>query len=390
MNEKVKFYILTFIRYLGDSFFYPFFALYLHTKENIGESKIGILIALSPFIGLIANPIFSKLSKNYKTLKNVLGIIGIIEAIIIVVLLKCNSFYTLLIFTILLALVGSSHYGLFDSLITIYATENKMNFSKIRVWGSIAYVFGTAIGGEIIEKMNYDFSFILCSVFFILSSILYFSVKPIYNNIKKEEKRSYKEVLTNKKFLSYLVFYMLLYGVMKTSNNYYSLLLESRGLSESVFGYNYTMFVLVEVILLFVFNKYNKKLNFQKLLFISSLFTAIMTFVNGSNLPSYVIIAISALRGIAWSIILHISNKVVVNLLGIKNTTLGTMALDLTYSMIVILCNSMGGFIIEDSGYNIFYTLLGVLATIDLIYYLLVVRKNICVNDEIETGEVTE
>ena len=86
MKERMKYYILTFIRYLGDAFFYPFFALYLHTKDNVGEARIGILIALTPLIGLVANPIFSKICKNFKILKSVLGIIGILEAIMICVL----------------------------------------------------------------------------------------------------------------------------------------------------------------------------------------------------------------------------------------------------------------------------------------------------------------
>ena len=69
MKEKYKYYFLTFIRFLGDSFFYPFFALYLHSKEGIGEGRIGVLIAIIPFIGLIANPILSKICKNFKILK---------------------------------------------------------------------------------------------------------------------------------------------------------------------------------------------------------------------------------------------------------------------------------------------------------------------------------
>ena len=67
MNEKIKYYLLTFIRYFGDSFFYPFFSLYLYSKENIAESKVGILVALTPLIGLLANPLFSKICKNFKT-----------------------------------------------------------------------------------------------------------------------------------------------------------------------------------------------------------------------------------------------------------------------------------------------------------------------------------
>ena len=383
MKEKYKYYFLTFIRFLGDSFFYPFFALYLHSKEGIGEGRIGVLIAIIPFIGLIANPILSKICKNFKILKIVLGIIGILEALLIYLILNVNDFYSLLILTILLALVGSSHYGLQDSLLTIFATNNKMNYSNIRVWGSIAYIFGTAIAGFLIKEFNYDFCFYICSVLFVMASIFYLSVKSAYNEEKKEEKRSFKEVIKKKNFNLYVIFYMLFYGVFKTSNNFYSLLLESRGLSEAIFGYNYAIFVSVEVMLLFLFDRFNKKLNYKRLLGIAVISLSIMVLVNASSLPSTLIIIFSILIGVSWGIVLHVSNKVVVQFLGVKNTTVGTMILDLAYSIIVIICNTSGGHIIEATSYQLFYFILAIIAIIDSVFYYLFVRKHINVNDEI-------
>lgn len=389
MKEKYKYYLLTFIRYLGDSFFYPFFALYLHTKDSIGESKIGILIAITPFIGIIANPIFSKICKNFRILKNVLGVIGIIEAVVICVLLKADNFYTLLIFTILLSLFGSCHYGLFDSLLTIFSKENNINYSNIRVWGSIAYIVGTILAGVVIKKFEYDLSFYICAFCFFLASFLYFILKPIYKGDKIEEKRNFKAILKNKEFILYLIFYMLFYGVLKTSNNYYSLLLESRGLSSVVYGQNYALFVFVEVVLLIIFDKINKKLNYKVLLGLAIVSLTIMSFVNASKLPSIILIIFSMLRGVSWGIALHVSNKVIVSLLGLKNTTLGTMMLDLCYSIVVIIINTSGGYIIEGTSYNMFYLILAAIASIDAIFYFVFVRKYICVNDELDVRKET-
>ena len=97
-------------------------------------------------------------------------------------------------------------------------------------------------------------------------------IDKIYNEIKKEGKRSYKEVLFNGPFILYAIFYMLMYGVLKTSNNYYPLLLESRNLSESIFGYNYTIFVGVEAAMLIVLDKINKRVNYKNLMLIAILF----------------------------------------------------------------------------------------------------------------------
>lgn len=69
-NETNKYKILSFVRYLGDGFFYPFFALYLHSVDLL-ESKIGFILSLAPLIGIIMNPIYSHFARILKKLENV-------------------------------------------------------------------------------------------------------------------------------------------------------------------------------------------------------------------------------------------------------------------------------------------------------------------------------
>ena len=58
MTENIKYKVLMFIRYLGDSFFYPFFALYL-----------SIPIAQKPII-LIANKYINKFFTSIISIKS--------------------------------------------------------------------------------------------------------------------------------------------------------------------------------------------------------------------------------------------------------------------------------------------------------------------------------
>ena len=160
-------------------------------------------------------------------------------------------------------------------------------------------------------------------------------------------------------------------------------------MSSVVYGQNYALFVFVEVVLLIIFDKINKKLNYKVLLGLAIVSLTIMSFVNASKLPSIILIIFSMLRGVSWGIALHVSNKVIVSLLGLKNTTLGTMMLDLCYSIVVIIINTSGGYIIEGTSYNMFYLILAAIASIDAIFYFVFVRKYICVNDELDVRKET-
>ena len=388
MNESIKFKILMFIRYLGDSFFYPFLALYLHSL-NFGEAKIGYLIAIIPLISIICNPIYSKLCKNTKILKYTLAIISFLEALVILSIIFITNYYLLLVLIILLAISGTSHYGLLDSYSTQYAKINDINFSNLRVYGSIAYVIGLITSGYVINLFGYGVSFIICSVLFTLTSIMYLIIKPIFDEIKNhEEKRNYKEVFSNKGYLLFLIYYVFLFGIQKASNNYYGLLLESKGISSSGYGYVYAMGVVMEVITLILFNKYNKKLNFKLLLLIAIASIAIQNMINGSNLSVYVIISSYILRGIAYGILLHVNYKILVNLVGVKNSTIVILLEELGINILVIIANAIGGNIIENISYNAYYLILGSMAFLDLIYYLIFVQKYVIKNDKIEVVNV--
>ena len=124
-KENIKYKILTTIRYLGDGFFYPFFALYLVTR-GLTEARIGFILGISPLLAIIMNPVYSKICNNVKKLKTTLGVISILEGLMILFIGLSSDFYLISVLTLLMAIFGSCHYGLMDSLLAIYSDIHHM------------------------------------------------------------------------------------------------------------------------------------------------------------------------------------------------------------------------------------------------------------------------
>lgn len=382
MSETNKFKLLTFIRYLGDSFFYPFLSLYLNTF-TFGEAKIGFLISLVPIISMICNPIYSKLCKNSIILKRMLSLITIIEGLFILLIGYSSSYYLVLIFIILISISGCSHYGLLDSLTTIYSKNNNINFSSIRIFGSAAYAFGTFLSGVIAEKFSYSFCFIISFVLFFITGLIYLWVKPVYDEKKNEieEKRSYKEVFRNKKCLLYIMFYVLVYGLIKGGTHFFSLLLNSRGLGSDIFGFVYSGVVVVELITMLLCIKFDKKMNYKVAFLISIISLVITNFISSTNLPSIVIILCYAFRGISVAIAFHLNYKTLVYLAGLKNITIVCLLEELLLNIFFALVDFFGGRVIEYVSYNMFYFILAMVALFGTLYYLFIVRKFVAKNN---------
>lgn len=375
MKEVTKYKLFNGIRYLGDAFFYPFFSLYLKSQDLV-EDKIGFLLSISPIIAIIANPLYSMLCKNTNRTKNVLKVITILEGIIILLISFSSNFYLISVLTFLLAIFGSCHYGLMDSITSVFAEKNNINYSSMRLYGSVAYIIATTLGGYIIDFIGFKASFGLACFLFILTGIIYHSLKPIDLengastedlNLDNKPKAIYLDIFKNKKYVLFIIFYVFLLGTHFASDGFYSLYLESRGVTSNEYGLIYSYFVTFEVIMLIYLNKTKRKFNTNKLLILSCIFLITRTICNYLYLPLPIVIFVSCLRGIGYAICLHTCYHYVIGIVGAKKGTFAIMMMTLFYSLYLATFNNIFGNIIKNYSYKTFYFVTIILAIIALI-----------------------
>jgi len=380
MREITKYKLNAAIRYFGDAFFYPFFALYL-INSGLTESKIGFILSITPIIAIIANPIYSHLCQDIKTTRKVLRIITIMEALIIIGISFSTNFYLVSGLVILLSLFGSSHYGLLDSLTAVYASETKINYTNIRIFGSIAYIIATTLGGFVIQYLGFQFCFIIASTAFILSGLMYHFLKPIELNETEQEKEKprYRILFQNKDFVFYALFYVVMIGTTVSGEAFFPTYLESRGITSNQYGLIFSYFVLFEVVTIIVLNKYFKKVNYHLLLTIYTILTSIRLLVNFLYLPVTIVVLFSALRGIANAVVLFGSFHYIIKLVGEKSVTMAFMLMVFLQSIYVAIFNNINGTIIEMSSYKTFYLVnmsISICITLLAIFRLFYYHKN--------------
>ncbi|MBQ9449441.1 MAG: MFS transporter [Acholeplasmatales bacterium] len=371
-KENFKYKLLTALRYLGDGFFYPFFSLYLVTR-GLTEARIGFILGISPLLAIIMNPIYSKLCNNVKKVKITLGIISILEGLIILTIGFSKDFYLISALTILMSIFGSCHYGLMNSLVAVYSDKTKQNYSGIRMYGSAAYIIATATGGYICKVVSYQLAFGLSCALFIISGILYLLLHNIeVDEAPAEEKKSdfkdYKVILKNKSYIFFAVFYAVINALVITGTNFLPTYLETRGVDSDGYGLVYAYFVLFEVIFLIILNKVKIKASAYTLMILASLTLIIRIIPCYFDAPVWVIISLSAFRGIGYAIILHVCFQNITKALGEEKATKGIMLATLLYSILLFTFNNVNGILIESFGYKTFH-LVNLIASILLVIY---------------------
>ena len=371
--ESKKLKIIFFIRYFGDAFFYSFFQVFLAYK-GLSESQIGIVAAITPFTSIIANPCWQFFSKDANTNRRILKVISIIEALLIISFTTVSSFEIICILTALVAIVGSPHYSLLDGFTATYCDINKKTYSKIRIYGSIAYVFSTTIGGILITQIGYNWVFTLSGIFMISASILFNFVRPLEltSEEKKPLKRDYRSLLTNKRFYFYLFFYIFTITVSGLGDTFFGVFLTKiKGLSESEYGMYYSYIVICECIIMFILGKWGKKIKDEYLFVFMGLSFSLRLLIAGLNLPTSVIVLCAGARGFAYGTFLYLNFNYIIKIVKLENVTAGILVIAIVNNTFLGIMNIFCGRLIESFGYNNVFLVQGIIIIIATFCFLI-------------------
>ena len=361
--------VFYFIRYFGDSLFYSFFQLFLYSK-GFPESRIGLILAITPITSILVNPFWNYISKDANVIRKLIRIITIIEGLLIITIGQLSMFELVAVLTCLIAIIGSPFYSLFDGFTATFTETYHMEYSKMRRIGALAYIFGCSLGGVLLNYIGYAWVFMISGFLFILCSIFISLIKPLPLEEKVKEKRNYRAILTNKEFYFYLAFYVLTFSIASLGDNFFGVFLtKERGITDSMYGQIVAAWVIVEFVTMLILARVGKKAKDLYLYGLIGLVYAIRLFVVGFNLPTMVIIGFAVLRGISMGTLLHIHLKHLVKIIKLENLTAGIFIIAIVSSIILAVGNTVCGYFIEYYGYSSVFMVLGCIVLIATLIY---------------------
>lgn len=250
-NEYPRtFWMMIFVNFvdrLGGSLLFPFFALYLTKRFNVGMTEVGTLFAVffaSGFIGSFPGGaltdrfgrrgiiIFSLLASSLSTL--LMGFVGTFEVFIIVAFVSG-------IFT---DVGGPAYEAVFIDVLPV--EKRASGFGIRRVAFNLAIVIGPAIGGFIAAR-SYLALFIIDAIVSSIVALLVFLLIPETKPAVPEEKApetlgdtfvGYLRVLRDGKFIAFTAACFLAWLVYMNMNTTLGVYLRDRhGIPESGYGW---------------------------------------------------------------------------------------------------------------------------------------------------------
>lgn len=366
MQQINKYRLIFFLRYLGDSFFLSFFSLYL-LSLNIEGPRLGFILAILQATSIIFNPLWGLITKNPRINLNIASWMVFFEALAIVVFWQFVTFEIIAIIVFCIGIVSTPYHSIQDGIIGSYCDEHSYDFATIRIFGSIAYVFATALGGFIITYLGFEFSFAITSVLYIIVFILWKTIKaPKLPEEEKIEKGSFKSVLSNKDFLIYVIAFIFGVGSLSVGDNYFGVFLDSREISIITIGLLTSAIIFVEVMVVNIIIRKKINQNYRFLIITSLVFILLRNFTFSFD-PSFTYILIfSILKGLGWGGIVSVHLNYLVSIVKKKDLTYAIMFLTSIYSLFVALMNYLVGKFYVVYGFGRLYLVLSFLTLIGI------------------------
>ncbi|MBQ2160831.1 MAG: MFS transporter, partial [Firmicutes bacterium] len=264
---------------------------------------------------------------------------------------------------------GPSH-GLCDSMIM----DKNENFPAIRACGAIGYASAVFICGQIAQHTGLKVAFIIHAIAFVIAGLIMrkFS-EPVNYSEKKETGEAIKisELMKDRGFRRLLVFSFFALGPTMAHNTYFSYLYMDAGGDIAGVGLAFLLMAGSEAPFMWLVPLMNRRISTEKLILFAIVVGFARFMLYGMGPSTGVLLGTFFLQGILNGILLVEVVKYFGKIVDVRLSSISVATYyALGNSLPSIICNFLGGAIMDMSGPRGTYIFFAVLYVISFILYL--------------------
>lgn len=170
--------VVSFIDRVGGTLLFPFFALYITQKFNVGMTQAGILLGVSSLFGLIGSTIGGALTDKFG--RKQLILFGLVfSAVSTLTFGLVTEFSVLFPLMVGVGLLSSVAQPAHDAMIADILPEKQRQegFGILRVVGNLSWMIGPTIGG-FVANINFFYLFVIDAVISCIVAAIIFRIIP--------------------------------------------------------------------------------------------------------------------------------------------------------------------------------------------------------------------
>lgn len=276
--------------YISAAAYTPYLTMY-YSGKGMSSFEIGVLAAIGPAVAICVQPLWAILSDRTGKRKTVLSIVIAGAGLSVFCYRFCNSFFAFFLVSILVYSFYTSICPLSDALTLEYANEKHINFSRIRIGGTLGYAVMALVIGNFL-KQDPSISFLVAPACYAVMFLVSRKIPIAGTSVKREKKARQKGEQKKKEPIFYdntYIFVLIACFVMTIGlnfkTNFMSVYMKELGFGQDMVGVANAVSALSEVPILLLASKIMNKFTPVQILCASCFFMSVrLLLVTGGSL----------------------------------------------------------------------------------------------------------
>lgn len=373
-NSYFSYFLMYNFYYLSWALFSALISVYL-IGLGYSAAQASFVVSVSFFTSMIAQPFMGSIADRYD-LKKSCSFFFLIATLGGLFFLFARHLIAISILYSLVMVIMNGTNPIMESI----ATNSPYPYGKIRIWGTIGYAIGTQLAGFLYDAISPAAIFIAFIITMMLCVLGMVNTDPKTakdqldeeeKKLKIEEKTENKSLLTNKKYLYYLLVYALFAGVASASNTFVPAMFTHDGLDTSLTSTILSIAVLFETPIVFFAGKFMDKLTSKTLGLIafSMIFVQMLAYGLDVNMGSKIVITLLA-KHPAGMLFIMINLKIVASLVSPKQQLTALAIVATIKNLSSIFFNDLAGNMIDSFGFSDTFFVMALVMIVTIVLYI--------------------
>lgn len=313
MWHSIPLTLFWFVYFGSLGIFFPYFALYLRENAGLSGTQVGVVLAIAPLIGMIAQPFWGQIADRTGARSRMLALLTLGTALGYLGLGAAEGFWPIVVAAIPLAIVGTAVFPMMTSVsLAILRGAGRHAFGNVRVWGTVGYfiliitfpwmleyfriVDSVAVRGVSQPGLGLMFP-VTAGLVFVAACIAFFLPRRGAVGLRAA-RGDWRELLHNRAFLGLLFFSLGAHFLMHGSMWLFPLFVRSRGGDLDTIRSMWILMLVFEIPLVLLTGSGLKRIGARGLLIVGVLAGGIRWFLSAVTDDSMLLFAVQALHGV--------------------------------------------------------------------------------------------
>ncbi|BEN69923.1 3-phenylpropionate MFS transporter [Serratia marcescens] len=262
-----------FTYFFSYGIFLPFWSVWLK-GEGIAPETIGMLLGAGLVARFLGSLLIAPRVKDPSHLVSALRLLALLTLAFAVGFCFGNGWGWLMLVIAGFNLFFSPLVPLTDALAATWQKQIRMDYGRVRLWGSLAFVIGSALTGQLVAVWGHN-AILYSLIFSVLAMLLGMLLKPSVMpqgeaRTRSGTERSLWALLKEGPVWRFLLCVTLLQGAHAGYYSFGSIYWQEAGYSASTIGYLWSLGVVAEVIIFASSNVLFRRWNARNLLLLSA------------------------------------------------------------------------------------------------------------------------